>query len=544
MQYSGNVVDIRGKRIYQGTVNVDTQTGAIASVCETGAEDPAADYILPGFIDAHIHIESTLLTPEHYAPLAAAHGVTGVVSDPHEIAYVLGTPGVDFMLDSAARVRFNFHFAAPPCVPSTTFENAGATLDSNAIEALLRRDEIYGLGEMMNVPGLVFGDGQVLAKIAAARAMGKTIDGHMAGAAEEWVVKCAEAGIATDHECVDIEEARMRLRHGISVIIREGSAACDYEKLSPLLGEAAYEKQLMFCSDDKYADELQAGYIDDLVRESIRRGYPLWTVLRAACINPVETYHLSDGTLREGDKADFIIVDNLSDFRIKQAFVAGRTAGEPTGVNDSGLLPNNFKAGKLSESDLAIAASSDKIKVIKVSDGQLVTEALVCDARIEDGKAISQPDRDILKLLVYNRYTAGAKPALAFVSGFGLKKGAIACSIGHDSHNITALGTSDRDIVTAVNALVDCGGGMAVVSPTQGLVVLPLPIAGLMSDRPGAETAGNYRRIKAAVSSTGCGLNAPLMTMAFIPLPVIPALKLTDIGLFDAVNFRFCDLFV
>ena len=540
-------MDILQERIFAGTIEIEfagaDAPGRIAGITETGPEDSSLDYVLPGFIDSHVHIESTLLTPANYAPLASEHGVTGAICDPHEIANVLGVEGVDYMLGSAAQVRFNFHFAASPCVPSTAFEHSGAVLDSAAVEALLRKDGIYGLGEMMNVPGLVFGDPEVLAKVGAARRLGKPIDGHMPGASEEWVKICAGAGIVTDHECSDLGEAELRLENGISVLIREGSAARNFSALHPLLSEDRHRGKLMFCSDDKYADDLQSGYIDDLVRESVRLGHPLWNVLRAACINPVLTYGTADGILRQGDKADFIVVSDLNEFAVKGAYVGGRKAGERLSSGESAPAPNNFKALPLQASDIAVPAKGGGIRVIRAFDGELLTESVICDARVEDGMAVSDTDNDVLKLIVYNRYTPGAKPAVGFVSGFALKSGAIACSIGHDSHNITALGCSDGEIARAVNALVESRGGMAVVSPTEGTVVLPLPVAGLMSDEPGEKVAAQYRKIKEAVLTTGCTLQAPLMTMSFLPLPVIPKLKLTDIALFDSEKFEFCELF-
>ena len=548
MEITGNVVDILQERIFAGKIEVEfpglQDPGRITGITQTGPEDSSLDYILPGFIDSHIHIESTLLTPVNYAPLAAAHGVVGAICDPHEIANVLGTEGVEYMLESAQKARFNFHFAASPCVPSTAFEHSGATLDSAGVKALLEKEEIYGLGEMMNVPGLVFSDPEVLAKIEASRNLGKPIDGHMPGVSEEWVKICAAAGITTDHECSGLQEARMRLDNGISVLIREGSAARNFSALHPLLDEDRYRDSLMFCTDDKYADALQESYIDDLVRESVRLGHPLWNVLRAACINPVRTYGIEDGILRKGDKADFIVVNNLSDFEVKAAYVGGRKAGERLCADDPACTaPNNFEALPLQTSDIAVPAKSDRIKVIQAFDGELLTECLVCRARVEDRMVVACPEEDVLKLIVYNRYTPGVKPAVGFVSGFGLKRGAIACSIGHDSHNITALGCSDEEIVLAVNALVESRGGMAVTSPTKGTVVLPLPVAGLMSDEPGESVAAQYRQIKETVLTTGCTLQAPLMTMSFLPLPVIPKLKLTDIALFDSEKFEFCNLF-
>lgn len=537
--FSGNIVDIPGKRIFSGKLEITD--GRISDIVECGPQDPSSAYILPGFIDSHIHIESTLMTPANFAPVAASRGVTGVIADPHEIANVLGVEGVEFMLENAALSRFNFHFAASPCVPSTVFETSGATLDSNDVRELLKRPGIYGLGEMMNVPGLVFSDSEVLAKIAAARELGKPIDGHAPGYSEEWIAKCAEAGISTDHECSTLEEAHLRLKYGMKVIIREGSAARNYDALAPLLGEDEYADSILFCSDDKYANELCEGYIDSLVRESVRRGYPLWNVLKAACINPVLHYGIADGILRKGDWADFIVVDNLRDFHILDARVGGGKAGETT-VKYS-HIPNRFKALPLKTSDIEIKAETPRVRIIKASDGSLWTDSLVDDARIENGMAVSDPSRDILKIIVLNRYEPGKKPAIGFISGFSFKKGAMACSIGHDSHNIIATGVNDEEILKVANAIVECRGGMAV-SDGEHLETLPLPVAGLMSDRPCEEVAGNYNRLLKLVAAAGCPFNAPFMTMSFMPLPVIPRLKLTDKGLFDGEKFCFTELFV
>ena len=539
MKHTANIVDIPVRRIYLGSFEIIDKK--IADLKEEGPEDPARPYAMPGFVDAHIHIESTLMTPSQFAPMASAHGVTSVVTDPHEIANVLGVEGVEYMLRDASRVNFNFHFGASPCVPSTTFEHSGATLDSKAVEALLRRPDIYGLAEMMNVPGLVFGDPEVKAKIEAAKALGKPVDGHMAGSGREWIDICAGAGITTDHEIIDLGDAHYKLSKGIKVLIREGSAACNFDALCPLLAEDKIADKLMFCTDDKYANELREGYIDDLVRESIRRGRPLWNVLRAACINPVEHYGLADGLLREGDKADFIVVDNLRDFRVLDARVGGEKveAASPDREN----VPNNFKALPLKAEDIALKAESGRIRVIGAQDGQLWTDSLELEARVEDGFAVSDPARDIQKIIVYDRYNPGAKPAIGFVKGFSIKEGAIACSIGHDSHNIVALGSSDEEIVKVVNAIIKVRGGMAASSP-DGTKTLPLPVAGLMSPEPGDEVADAYAALLEAVRATGCTMKAPLMTMAFLPLPVIPRLKITDISLFDAEKFEFCNVFV
>lgn len=555
MTITGNIVDIFHQRIFLGSIEyslpIASDPGHILHITELGDEDPTQNYLLPGFVDAHIHIESTLLTPTHFAPIAAQHGVTSVFADPHEIANVLGKKGVEYMLDNAATANYNFHFAASPCVPCTSFEHAGGALTSEDIRQLLQRGDIYGMGEMMNIPGLVFGDPEVLAKIEAAHQIGKPIDGHMPGASEEWVQRCAEAGITTDHESMTLEEARMKLRHGIRILIREGSAARNFDALCPLLSDDCAADLLMFCSDDKYADELIEGYIDDMVRESIRRGYPLWNVLKAACVNPVLHFGVADGLLREGDRADFILVNNLRDFYILETFVGGCKAGSaPTNATASShcdtthsKVPNQFLAHKLTPTDIHLEASGKQIRVMKIHDGQLWTDALTRPAKIEEGGIVSDTDTDTLKIIVLNRYAEGARPAIGFVTGFGLKHGAMGCSIGHDSHNIVALGTSDEAILEVVNALVESRGGMSVKSPTEGVVTLPLPVAGLMSDQEASTVAERYRAVLDAVRTTGCPLQAPFMTLSFMTLPVIPQLKMTDISLFDVEKFDFTSVF-
>lgn len=559
MTITGNIVDISHQRIYLGSIEYSlsraSEPGHILHITELGDEDPTQSYLLPGFVDAHIHIESTLLTPAHFAPIAALHGVTSVFADPHEIANVLGKKGVEYMLDNAATVNYNFHFAASPCVPCTTFEHAGGALSSEDIRQLLQRDDIYGLGEMMNIPGLVFGDPEVLAKIEATRQLGKPIDGHMPGASEEWVLRCAEAGITTDHESMTLDEARMKLRHGIRILIREGSAARNFDALSPLLSDDSVADHLMFCSDDKYADELIEGYIDDMVRESIRRGHPLWNVLKAACVNPVLHFGVDDGLLREGDRADFIQVDNLHNFTILAAYVGGIPAGLPAceecSTNDSQReslpsadnAPNHFLAHTLSPEDLRVEASGNSLRVMQIHDGQLWTDALTRPATVAHGSVVSNTDTDTLKIIVLNRYAEGARPAIGFVSGFGLKQGAMGCSIGHDSHNIIALGTSDEDICEVVNALIQSRGGMSVKYSAHDITTLPLPVAGLMSEKEASVVASTYQHILQAVRNTGCPLQAPFMTLSFLTLPVIPQLKMTDISLFDVEKFNFTSVF-
>ncbi len=543
----GHIVDVLQRRIYDGTLHL--QEGRIARIEEKISSDaPAAlPYILPGFVDAHLHIESTLLTPEHYAPLAVAKGVLGAVADPHEIANVLGMEGVNYMIDNSKRARFHFHFAAPSCVPSTPFETAGAALGSEEVRRLLQRDEVCALAEMMNFPGLLAGDKEVWAKLQAANEAGKPIDGHAPGLGGEALQQYIAAGIGTEHECTTLKEAQEKLRKGMKIALREGSAACDFDTLMPLL--ALHDSNIMLCSDDKYPDELLQGYIDDMVRRAIVKGMPLWHVLQAACVTPVRHYRLKQGLLQTNDSADFIVVDNLMSLKILRAFIEGKEVynaaektARPTTEEAAGEpWPNRFCAQPLQAAQLHLAPRGRKLKVMMAEEGSLYTACRTLEPRIEEGNVVSDPRRDILKLVVYNRYHEAA-PAVAFVHGFGLKRGALASTIAHDSHNIIAVGCSDEEIVRAVNRLVALKGGIAV---HDGITVhaLPLPIAGLMSPDDGHTVAREHARLKQTARQMGCRFAAPFMTLAFMALPVIPELKLTDMGLFDGRTFAFTDLF-
>lgn len=543
-QVSGHIVDVIGRRIFDAVVTVSGDK--IVEIRESVMPDDAP-YIMPGFVDSHIHIESTLLTPARYAALAVTKGVVAVAADPHEIANVCGLEGVDFMMKNARKVHFHFHFGASPCVPCTGFETAGAVLDHNDIAELLKKDEVYGVAESMNAFGVVSGDPECLAKLQAARDAGKPVDGHAPGISGEMLRQYAAAGITTDHECVTIEEGRERLECGIKVQIREGSAASDFEALSPLLAE--HEDNLMFCSDDKYPNELKEGYIDAMVRKSVAKGYPLWNVLNAACLTPARHYGMKHGLLREGDAADFIIVDNLRDFNLRSTYIDGlEVFAEGTLAEDvlyregsaETACPNNFAAGKISADDLKIVAEGKELKVILARDLSLRTGLELVTPKVCGGFVVPDLDRDILKIVVYNRYEQAA-PQVAFIRGFGLRCGAMASTIAHDSHNIIAIGTSDGDIAEVINILVEMKGGI-VISDGHEVKRLPLPIAGLMSDESGDEVAKIYSSLKKQAASQGCPFNAPYMTMAFMALPVIPDIKLTDKGLFDATKFAFTSL--
>ena len=534
---SANVVDPVARRIRPAVVTVDA--GRIAAITDDQA--PHRTWLLPGFIDAHVHVESSLLPPVEFARLAVAHGTVASVSDPHEIANVLGVPGVEFMLADAARSPFKFCFGAPSCVPATGFDHAGATLDAATVAGLLDRPDIGYLSEMMNYPGVIAGDPEVLAKIAAARARGKPVDGHAPRLRGAAAAAYAAAGISTDHECVDLDEALEKIGLGMQILIREGSAARNFAALASLID--THPDRVMLCSDDKHPDQLLLGHIDQLVRRARARGSELFDVLQAACVNPVRHYGLPVGLLQPGDRADFLEVDDLERLRIRRVFVAGRLAAEE-GVTTWPRLeshtPNRFDVRPKRSDDFAIATPSTNgtvtVRVIEALDGQLITGALRRPVPVADGQLLADPAHDILKIAVVDRYD-DRRPAVAFISTFGLRHGAIASSVSHDSHNIVAVGATDADLARAVNLVIASRGGLSAVGP-DGEAVLPLPIAGLMSDRPGAEVAAAYSAIDARAKALGSRLAAPYMTLSFMALLVIPSLKIGPPGLFDVDAFR------
>ena len=539
---SANVCDPVARRIRPATVTVSN--GVIASLTWDAIEHDA--WILPGFVDAHVHVESSLLPPCEFARLAVPHGTVATVSDPHEIANVLGVPGVEWMLDQAKRTPFKFHFGAPSCVPATAFDHAGATIDSAGVTALLDRRDVGYLSEMMNYPGVVAGDADVLAKIAAAKARGKPVDGHapqLLGAELEAYVA---AGITTDHECVTLAEALEKLALGMRIQIREGSAARNFDALASLVD--SHPERCMFCSDDKHPDTLVSGHIDVLVRRALARGSDLFDVLQVACVNPVRHYRLPVGLLQLGDPADFLVVDDLEKLRIRAVVIAGDVAATdgvchwPRLESDT---PNAFTAGAKSPADFEIrVADADRsrpVRVIEARDGQLVTGQTKAVPRVEGGRIVPDAATDLLLIALVDRH-ADRPPALALVRNFGLARGAIASSVAHDSHHVVAVGTSAADVARAVNLVIESRGGLAAVGDGRELL-LPLPIAGLMSDRPGAEVAARYAELDRFAKQLGSRLGAPFMTLAFMALLVIPALKLGPDGLFDVRAFRPVGLF-
>ena len=535
---SGNIVDVVNRKIFQGTITI--KNGKIYSITKEKTNN--TNYIVPGLIDAHIHIESSMLIPSEFARLAVVHGTVATVSDPHEIANVLGMDGVNYMIENGKKVPFKFYFGASSCVPATAFETSGATFDADKIEELLKTDEIKYLSEMMNWPGVLSHDKEVMAKIAVAKKYHKQVDGHAPGLRGEEAKKYIEAGISTDHECYTIEEALDKIKYGMKIIIREGSAAKNFEALIGLMGK--YPERLMFCSDDRHPNDLEKCHINDLVKRAIKKGYDPVTVLRSCVYNPVKHYGLEVGLLQEGDPADFIIIDDFDNFNVLATYIDGTKVAENgktliDPITDS--TPNNFRTKQIELQDLQITPQSDTVKVIHAIDGQLITKKTSAKINVEKNNAESNTKNDVLKLVVTNRYEH-VKPAIAFINNFGLKNGAIASSVAHDSHNIIAVGVDDEDIMNAINMLIKVKGGVSLANADEK-IVLPLNVAGLMSNKDCYLIASEYDSIDKKAKKLGSKLNAPYMTLSFMALLVIPELKLSDKGLFDGIKFEFTPLF-
>lgn len=537
MKIQGNIVDIQNQRIFKGEIEV--QNKKITSIKETN--HTVETYIVAGFVDAHIHIESSMVVPSEFAKIAVTHGTVATVSDPHEIANVLGVQGVDFMIENGKKVPLKFNFGAPSCVPATSFESAGAVINSEDIKRMMQNPDIKYLAEMMNYPGVLFDDDEVLKKIASAKEYNKPIDGHAPGLRGNDLTKYINAGISTDHECFTYEEGLEKLQKGMKVIIREGSAAKNFDALINLLPE--YYENMMFCSDDKHPDDLLLGHINQLCERAVAKGIDVFKVLQVACINPVKHYNLEVGMLQKGDFADFIVLEDLKKFKVLQTYINGELVAE----NGKSIIKsvdfevlNNFDCDKKQIEDFAFYSASEKIRVIEALDGELVTNEIEANSLMKDGNLVSNTQDDILKITVVNRYK-NTEPAIAFIKNFGLKKGAIASSVGHDSHNIIAVGASDEMICKAVNLLIENKGGICAVTKQQEKVV-PLPVAGIMSDKPAKEIGKLYAELDKMAKQMGSTLQAPYMSLSFMALLVIPSLKLSDKGLFDGNTFKFTSL--
>ncbi|HLD53302.1 MAG TPA: adenine deaminase [Sediminibacterium sp.] len=560
------LVDIYQRTIYPAKISVqNNRIVAIEKIDESALK--TTGYLMPGFIDSHVHIESSMLIPSEFARIAVMHGTVGTVSDPHEIANVCGLEGIQFMINNGKQVPFKFNFGAPSCVPATVFETAGAALDSQDVEALLASDDIKYLSEMMNFPGVLHSDLEVMKKIAAAHRAGKPVDGHAPGLTGASAKQYIEAGISTDHECFTLEEAVDKLSYGMKIIIREGSAAKNFEALAELIDD--HPNMIMLCSDDKHPDSLVEGHINQLCARAVAKGLDVFNVLKAACINPVKHYNLNIGTLRVGDPADFIIVEDLTHFKVLQTYIDGQallstdldsdsalsTPSAPSALNATtsrkkSLIKsvpatpiNHFTCAPVNEVDLSVPVASypnqdGLIPVIEALDGQLITNKLYLPATIVDDCYVSNTADDILKMVVVNRYHM-APVAKSFIKNFGFHTGAIASTVAHDSHNIVAVGATDEAIAAAINAVIAAEGGISCVDSNNQTLVLPLPVAGLMSTEDGFVVAQKYTAIDAMAKSLGSSLSAPFMTLSFMALLVIPHLKLSDKGIFDGDRFAF-----
>jgi adenine deaminase len=534
----GNIVDAELKKIFFGEITVED--AKIISIEKIAEQQQGHPFILPGFIDSHVHIESSMLIPSEFAKLAVVHGTVATVSDPHEIANVCGIEGVEYMIENGKTVPFKFNFGAPSCVPATVFETTGASLDAVAVENLLAKDEILYLSEMMNFPGVLNHDKEVFSKINSAKKYNKPVDGHAPGLMGNDAKKYIEAGISTDHECFTKGEALNKLNHGMKILIREGSAAKNFEALIGLLND--YEDEIMFCSDDKHPDNLVKGHINELCRRAIAKRIDIFKVLKAACINPVKHYKLNVGLLKQGDPADCIIVENLNDFKVIATYINGELVAEK-GISkietQTARVINNFDCSKKNPADFIIAIKDFKGQVIEALDGQLITGKLAAAPKEINGFLNSDVEKDILKIAVVNRYQ-DAPVSIAFIKNFRLKKGAIASSVGHDSHNIIAVGVDDESLCEAINLVIENKGGISVADSSSPSLnqILPLPVAGLMSNEDGYEVAEKYTEIDRAAKELGSHLSAPFMTLSFMALLVIPHLKLSDKGLFDGDSFR------
>ncbi|MEP6465071.1 MAG: adenine deaminase [Parafilimonas sp.] len=537
-----NYVDVENKTIHVAKIFIDDNKIHTIEIIHN-QEDHNLPYLLPGFIDSHVHIESSMLIPSEFARLAVVHGTIATVSDPHEIANVCGMKGVEYMIDNGTKVNFNFYFGAPSCVPATNFETAGASLNSKEVETLLSKPEIHYLSEMMNFPGVLLNDEEVLNKISAAKKFNKPVDGHAPGLRGEEAKKYIEAGISTDHECFTKEEALDKLKYGMKILIREGSAAKNFEALIDLLND--YPDEIMFCSDDKHPDSLVEGHINKLCERAVAKGINVFKVLQAACVNPVHHYKLNVGLTKQGDAANFILVNNLKEFKVYQTYIKGELVAENgktliTSVHSTTI--NNFSATEINEDDIKFyvhdsVADDNKISAIEALDGQLITNKIFVKPRIKNNELISDIENDILKLVVINRYKK-APVAKALIKNFGLKNGAIASSVAHDSHNIIAVGCDDKSLVLAINLIIKEKGGISCFDGEENEKIIPLPVAGLMSNDDGYKIAAAYSEIDKMAKALGSNLTSPFMTLSFMALLVIPHIKLSDKGLFDGDAFK------
>lgn len=538
-EIKGKIIDIVNRKTFNGIVQI--KDGKIFNIEESS--EIFTNFILPGFVDAHVHIESSMLNPTEFSRLAVAHGTVGTVSDPHEIANVCGIAGIQYMIDDAKNTPVKIHFNAPSCVPATGFETSGANLDSKDISNILEKDEIVALGEMMNYPGVIYEDEEVHKKIKASLNLNKPVDGHAPELSGKGLDKYINSGISTDHECASLDEALEKLEKGMYIQIREGSAAKNFDQLHSLL--SSHPDKCMLCTDDSHPDDLSKGHINAIAAKAIKHGHNIYDVLRAASLNAIKHYNLNIGLLQIGDPADFIICSDITNFNVISTYIDG----EPIFDNDRVLfqnseikLINNFNLKKtFNPSDFEIKSENRLFKIIKAFDGSLLTDMFEFQLPMRNGVIYTDPLMGINKITVINRYIENSKPVIGFIQGFNFTTGAIASTVAHDSHNIIAIGADDKSISMAINRLIKSKGGLALYDGNETLH-LPLPIAGLMSNENAQLIANAYEIINNKTHALGCSLNSPFMTMAFMALLVIPKLKIGDKGLFDVEKFKFTNL--
>jgi adenine deaminase len=536
----GNLIDLEKQSIYPAEVSIEGNR--IVEISKI--DEKVSHYILPGLIDSHIHIESSLLVPAEFANMAIPHGTIAVVADPHEISNVCGIPGIRYMIENGNQSGLKYFFGAPSCVPATSFETAGASITELEIEKLFEEYPLMHLGEVMNFPAVLNNDRHMLAKLEQAKKYNRKMDGHAPGLSGLLLDKYIQAGISTDHECTTLDEAREKASKGMMVLIREGSAARNFQELYPLLSD--FPDKVMFCTDDCHPDYLNLHHINGMIKRGLNLGIDLFILLKAAVINPIHHYSLPVGMLRPNDPADFIIIDSLQSFTAIESFIEGKQvfAKNTLQIEQAKYhIINNFNANKIILDSLNCPAKSNYLRVINVSDGDLYTQQCIVPAKLHEGSAIADIDRDILKLVVVNRYAKQASPMVGFVRNFGLKTGALASSVAHDSHNIIATGTNDEDMMNAINLIIENKGGISACN-ADVKEILPLPVAGLMSIEPAKKVTENYIWLNKLAKTWGSTLKDPFMSLSFLALLVIPELKLGDQGLFDVDNFRFTSLFV
>jgi adenine deaminase len=538
IEIKGNIVDTVNRKIFFGSIIIQGQY--ISDIRFVSEEKTNEKYIIPGFVDSHIHIESSLLIPSTFGNVAIKNGVLAAICDPHEIGNVLGIEGIRFMIENGSKSNFRFYFGVPSCVPATNLETSGAIISSDDVQKLFEKENVYLLSEMMNFPGVINSDKEVIKKIEVAKAFGKPIDGHAPGLSGTNLKKYVNAGIQTDHECTYIEEAIEKIKYGMKILIREGSAAKNLKALAPLLN--LYPDSVMLCSDDIHAEDLRERHLNNTVKNLVSEGYNIFNVLRAASFNPINHYKIDVGIMQKGDLADFLVIDNLVNFRILKTYIKGTEfkSSENKIINRVNLI-NNFNAGKIDSTDLLVKNRGKSINLISIIDKEIVTKRIKHFINDQNNLVCTEPEIDILKIVVLNRYK-NCKPAIGFVKGFGLKKGAIASSISHDSHNIIAIGVDDKSIASAMNTVIENKGGICF-NDTEKNIFLELPIAGLMSDKDFDYVSEKYSKIEKAVKLNGSSLFPPIMNLSFLALLVIPELKISDKGLFDFNSFSYIDLF-